>query len=192
MCFLLQDALHVEWKMDSEFIMQIHSKKKRNKVKHLLITPCCSVLEAQPLIFSWLILAQLSLFHPWKALNKASGKAAPAGPTGTLTRAIAWSKVFVLLICTVGWWGVCLSSWQSCVCCCNVCSLSRRGVSWVFYKQEELLPAAIRSCSVLVCWSGWSSVVVRLQVLSWRSQCNISQTQKYCLQEHWELRPLML
>lgn len=48
MCFLLQDALHVEWKMDSEFIMQIHSKKKRNKVKHLLITPCCSVLEAQP------------------------------------------------------------------------------------------------------------------------------------------------
>lgn len=168
----------------------LKEKEKQGKTLTYYTMLLCVGRSAFSFFPDWFLLS----FHfsiPGRLWIKPQERQLLLVPQG-LTRAIAWSKVFVLLICTVGWWGVCLSSWQSCVCCCNVCSLSRRGVSWVFYKQEELLPAAIRSCSVLVCWSGWSSVVVRLQVLSWRSQCNISQTQKYCLQEHWELRPLML
>lgn len=60
------------------------------------------------------------------------------------------------------------------------------------WRQKESLPAAIRGCSVLVCWSGCSSVALRLQAFFWRSQCGISRTPEYCLQEHWELRPLNL
>lgn len=142
-CFLPQDALHVEWKMDSEFIMQIHSKKKRNKVNTHLLHHAALCWKLSLLIFSWLILAQLSLFQPWKALNKASG--------GTLTPAIAWSEVSMLLICTVGWWGICLSFWQSLFAVAGVCSLGRRGICWVFVSRRSgsLQPSVLFLCADL-------------------------------------------
>lgn len=112
-------------------------KEKEKQGKHSLITPCCSVLEAQPSHFFLTDSCSAFTFPALEGFEWSLRRGSSCCSTGTLTPAIAWSEVSMLLICTVGWWGICLSFWQSLFAVAGVCSLGRRGICWVFVSRRS-------------------------------------------------------